>query len=149
VAASRATFAGGELRTRDQGFLADGVLYLTGRLDGLLLVNGRTVPAEAVEARVARALGADARACAVVQTPETGRLAVLIEPAAQRPGAGVLVRAARAAVATFDFAVDSYAFVGRGQMPYTPSGKLRRARCREIAFDEDALASVGGIRRVA
>jgi acyl-CoA synthetase (AMP-forming)/AMP-acid ligase II len=148
AAATRATFVSGELRTGDQGFVADGLLYLTGRLDGLLLVNGRSLPAEPVESRVAQALGTKARSCAVVQTPDTGRLALLIEPARDSHPPRTLTGAARAAIATFDFAVDSYSLVGAGQMPRTPSGKVRRARCREIAFDDAALRSVGG-RRVA
>lgn len=137
-----AAFVDGELRTGDQGFVEDGLLYVTGRMDGLLIVGGRSVPAESVESRISVALGRDLRSCAVVQDPQTGRLALLMEPGRGTTDEREMVRRARDALRQFEVKAHLCTVVEPGSLPRTPSGKLRRPGCRAIAFGDGPVAAL-------
>ena len=63
---------------------------------------------------------------------------VLAEPASQRSGLRPLAREVTAAAyAAAGVPVDECVFLHRGSLPKTPSGKLQRYRCREIALSDD------------
>lgn len=139
------------LRTGDLGFMRDGELYITGRLKDLVIVNGRNIYPQDVEDVVARTIAfVGPNTCAAFSVEHEGRerLFIVIEAdralarALQRRGGqgGVkaegMARQVRAAVAAaFGVAVASMLFVRPGSFPRTTSGKVQRARCRELAID--------------
>ena len=167
AAATLATFgaqlqdgSGPWLRSGDLGFVRDGELYVTGRLKDIVIVNGRNIYPQDVEAlveEVAEILAPNR--CAVFGLEEQGegrdgrqggheRLAIVIEADKSlvrlaRQGAvdgaslaqlDALAQRIRGAVAArFGVSVELLAFVRPGTFPRTSSGKLQRARCKALA----------------
>ena len=135
-AATAEAFAGGELRTGDLGFLSDGELYVVGRADDVIKVGARKVWATEVEAALAQEPAVRAGNCALVLVPDsTGqRLVVLAEPADE---SGALETAARRvgrrALEAGGIGIGECVFLARGSLPKTPSGKVQRYRCRQLA----------------
>jgi acyl-CoA synthetase (AMP-forming)/AMP-acid ligase II len=136
------------LQTRDLGFLHDGELYVSGRVDDLISVGGRNVYARDIEAAFADIRQIRRGAAAVVEVRVQGepRLVALVEP---RDPDGDLKRIARGLAAASreatGVALDECLFLARGSLPKTPSGKVQRFRCRELATD----APPGTVRRVS
>jgi len=128
---------GAFLRTGDLGFQLEGELYVTGRLKDLIIVGGRNICPEDVEAAAEAAhpsiSGGDAIAFAIDDSPRE-RLIIVAEVQrqdAQRLDLGQLERSVREAVARRnDVAVDEIALVRAGAMPRTPNGKKMRSACR-------------------
>jgi fatty-acyl-CoA synthase len=127
------------LLTGDLGFVLDGELFVTGRLDDLLCVGGRNVYARDVEAAVANGVP-DVRpgGCAVVDLGN-GPDARLVAIAELRDGhsdvAVVAEQIREAALAAAGVRIAECHLVPRGALPKTPSGKLQRFRCRELASE--------------
>ncbi|OON62274.1 hypothetical protein B0920_01975 [Massilia sp. KIM] len=139
------------LRTGDLGFVREGEVYVTGRLKDLVIVNGRNIYPQDVEAVVEEAAGfLEPNRCAAFALEEDGRerLAVALEAdrrllrlarRAQQDGAKVaeldaLGQRIRTAVARrFGIALGLLAFVRPGSFPRTTSGKVQRSRCRQLA----------------
>jgi acyl-CoA synthetase (AMP-forming)/AMP-acid ligase II len=134
------------LRTGDAGFLLSGELYITGRLKDLIVVRGRNLYPQDVEAAVERALPF-ARANTVAAVPVEGsggeRLGIVIEAdralvREARSGPGVpalealLERVRRAVSDDFEVPVWAVALVRPGLFPRTSSGKVQRRACRSL-----------------
>jgi acyl-CoA synthetase (AMP-forming)/AMP-acid ligase II len=123
------------LRTGDLGLLADGQLFVTGRLKDLVIVDGRNHYPQDIEHTVEHAHTAIRRhATAAFSIVDSGeRLVVLAERAKDiGPDADAEVTAAvRAAVsAAHGIAVHDLVLLGPGEVPRTSSGKVSRAACR-------------------
>ncbi|HEX6203232.1 MAG TPA: AMP-binding protein, partial [Thermoanaerobaculia bacterium] len=125
------------LRTGDLGVLdRDGELFVTGRAKELVIVRGRNVHPEDVEAVAAAAHPAVIAGGAAAFAVEAGgeeRLAVVVEIARRREAeAAAAVDAVRAAVlADQEVAPWRVVAVRSGGLPRTTSGKVRRGACRE------------------
>lgn len=146
------------LRTGDLGFMKEGELFITGRLKDLVIVNGRNVYPQDVEEVIERAIDfIEPNMCAAFSVDIDGqeRLAIVAEAdralvRAVRHATGadklharddVLVRIEATArnicmliAQQFDVSVSSLVFVKPGSFPRTTSGKVQRARCRELAL---------------
>lgn len=143
--------AGPWLRTGDLGFMRDGELYITGRLKDLVIINGRNLYPQDVEALVEEVTGfLEPNRCAAFAVEEAGqeRLAIVFEAdrrlvrvarRARVDGASIaqldaLAQRIRSAVAArFGTTVEFLALVRPGTFPRTSSGKVQRARCRLLA----------------
>jgi acyl-CoA synthetase (AMP-forming)/AMP-acid ligase II len=144
AAGGSATF----LRTGDLGFTDGGQLYVTGRLKDLVIVAGRNHYPQDIERTVEVGLGpslAGGAAAFAVDVDGEERLAVVAEvdaAAAAGAGAAPLASVVRRAIAeAHGLALQRLAFVRRGAIPKTSSGKVQRRACR-------ALLAAGGLEAV-
>ncbi|MGV9316913.1 fatty acyl-AMP ligase [Streptomyces sp. NPDC003691] len=141
---------GGYLRTGDLGVLADGQLYVHGRLKDLIIVHGRNVYPQDIEYELR------------AQHPELGRTGVVFSGGGGLPGrpgepsvvvthevAGVpadrlpaLAAEIRRTVGReFGVRVGTVALVKPGTVLRTTSGKVRRSAMREL-FHQGRLAAL-------
>lgn len=126
------------LRTGDLGFLLDGELFVTGRLKDLIIVRGRNLYPQDLEATATaahsslRAHGTAAFAVADAHGAETVVLVLEVERTALRafdaPTVAAAIRAAL--VREHEVAPAALVFVKPATMPKTSSGKIQRAECR-------------------
>ncbi len=136
----------GWLRTGDFGFLSDGSLYLTGRAEDVIIVNGVNYYAYEIEKVVGKIDGVESApvaACAVrVANVATDELAVFYCP--ERDGdCADLDRTIRQVVAEQLGVTPAYTVpIARSRFPRTDSGKLQRSKLRqELEAGEFAVAS--------
>ena len=124
-------FVDGWLRTGDLGYLADGELYVTGRMKDVVIVMGRNYPSQDLEWAAERVEGVRlGRSVAFATSEVEGEAVVAVEPSAAEFDA--LPRNVWRAVS------DAIGVVPReiivlppGSIPFTTSGKLRRSWVRE------------------
>ncbi len=140
------TFIDGELRTGDWGFLDGGELFVGGRLDDMLVVGGRNVYASAVETAIARETQVRAGNCAIVDVPADGQSSLVLVAEPGRDASidlRVVARTARqVAAASAGLAITECVFLPHGMFPKTPSGKVQRFRCRELAMGDRVLERI-------
>ncbi len=124
------------LRTGDLGFHLDGELYVTGRIADLIVVDGRQIYPEVVEAAAAEASPMVRRGYAAaftVPSREGETLVVVAERASgtRRADPAPAVEAIRALVSRrHGLDVADVRLVPAGAIPRTTSGKLARRACR-------------------
>ena len=148
--------AGPYLRTGDMGFVRDGELYVCGRRKDMLIVRGQNFYPQDVEGLVERTVGVRRSGVAAVETAR-GEIVVLAE-AASRRAAPDLEEIARRVRTRLNLELDRLVLVEPKALPKTSSGKLMRAKSRELweagAFkaldelarggaDEDAAKAAG------
>jgi len=140
----------GWLVTGDQGFLQSGELYLTGRTKEILILNGQNLmPHELEWVAEAAAGGAGARAAAFsIDGGRAGERAVLVVETAEAEPArlAALAREVKVRVGrALGVPVADCAFVRRGRLPKTTSGKLMRVelRARYLAGELERLPVEG------
>jgi acyl-CoA synthetase (AMP-forming)/AMP-acid ligase II/cytochrome P450/acyl carrier protein len=129
--------SGAWLRTGDLGFVRAGELWITGRRKDLIIVRGRNIHPQDVEAAVATVVPSPIPSAVAFAVPgDAGeRLFVVCGVGKQVDGATV-VAAIRAEVArALEVEVDTVVLVSRRAIPRTTSGKLQRARTRQMWID--------------
>jgi acyl-CoA synthetase (AMP-forming)/AMP-acid ligase II len=128
-------FADGWLQTGDLGYLADGELYVTGRIKDMVIVMGENYYPEDFEWAAGRVDGVRPGRCVAFGRPEADGLVVLVE--ANDSGApGQLERNVKNAVADAIGVEPSEVLVlSAGTVQKTTSGKLRRAAMRRAFAD--------------
>jgi fatty-acyl-CoA synthase len=127
--------------TGDLGFVDAGKLYVTGRVDDLITIAGRNIYGRDIEACLGRIEGVRPDACCVVDTEVGGttRLVAVIEPRADHPDFSVMAEAiGMAARAGAGVTIAECVFLPKGWFPKTPSGKVQRFRCRDIAASPES-----------
>lgn len=125
------------LRTGDIGFLHAGELFITGRVKDIIIIRGRNIFAEDIEAAVQHADTALREGCGAafaIDDDAQERLVIVQEVMDAAVGAGRLAQmlaAVRDAVWCANEVVPaSVLLVPPGQVPRTTSGKVQRAACR-------------------
>jgi 8-amino-7-oxononanoate synthase len=130
------------LRTGDLGFIADGQLYITGRLDDMMIVRGRNHHPHDIEA-TARAshplLEGGYGAAFAIEDGGDHRIVLVHEVA--RDGTAdlqpVLEAIHAAVVEEHGLSLSTIALVRSGMVPKTSSGKVQRRACRAAFMDEE------------
>lgn len=132
-------FQGGVLRTGDLGFLHDGELFITGRSDDLVVIGGRNVYVEALEAELGDRKGIRKGDCAIVDVAIDSRtqIGLVVElKSADDPDAVALADDLKQQIVhAVGLGVDRVVLVPPGVFPKTPSGKAQRYRCRELVSE--------------
>ncbi|MDE0839025.1 MAG: hypothetical protein OSB41_08215, partial [Kiritimatiellae bacterium] len=135
------------LRTGDLGFLRDGQLYVTGRCKDVIIVNGRNLYPQDIEASAIAAhpvlSGGVAAAFSLDRDDQEQVVLVIASSEKQMQDMPVqdLLRAVTRAV-THSHAIDLHDLVlVRSRLPVTSSGKIRRSRCRQM-YQADAFTNV-------
>lgn len=136
------TLVNGWLRTGDLGYMADGELYLTGRLKDLIIRHGRNYHPADIEHVIAATAGVlrGGSAAFGLHDAEVPRVVVVAETRLRQPDqqAALVRRIRENCQAAFLFGPDDVQLVPGGGIPRTTSGKVRRAECRRM-YLESAL----------
>jgi len=124
------------LRTGDAGFVDDGEIFLTGRLKDLIIIAGRNVYPQDIEATVDAAHPALRPGCGAavgIEVDGSEQLAVVHEVrAGSEEQVDEIVSAVRRAVSErHRETVHTVALLQPGTVPKTSSGKIQRHACRE------------------
>ncbi len=127
------------LRTGDLGIMNGGELTVTGRLKELVIVSGRNLHPEDIEATTCAIthdrLRHSAHAAFAAEIDGSERLVVAVELRTHPKRICDEIPAIRAAISaavvrSHGVSVHEVVFVGPGEMPRTSSGKIRRHLCR-------------------
>lgn len=129
--ATHRAFRDGALYTGDRGYLSEGQLFVTGRLDDLLIVAGRNYAPETLEAVAESIDGVRQAAAVTVPGTDGAELCVAIERRGAGPELEERVRAAIAAA----IGVHVTRVVSVAALPRTTSGKLRRSAVRGMLVE--------------
>jgi len=140
------------LRTGDLGAIVDGQLYVLGRIKEMVIVRGRNHYATDLERTASLshpALGADRTVAFAVEQEAAERLVLVHElgrQALRSLDAPRLVAAMRQAIRRdHEIDVDVIVFVKPAALPRTSSGKLQRAKSRDL-YRAGALTPVADWR---
>ncbi|HEX3703200.1 MAG TPA: fatty acyl-AMP ligase [Vicinamibacterales bacterium] len=124
------TLSEGWLRTGDLGYLADGELFVCGRVKDVIIVNGRKYHPQDLEWGVDDVAGVRRGRVVAFGVPQAGgpdRVAVVAEPSGT-VGADVLVESIRRRISDLcGLYVDDVVLVPSGAIGRTTSGKVQRA----------------------
>ena len=125
-----------ELRTGDLGYVANGELFVVGRLKELLIVAGRKYAPSDVEQRVGAVEGVrknDVAAFAIGGDGTDGIcVAVALEPGSISRRAAIVRDIQLMVMADFGLTLADIVLVRPGELPRTSSGKLIRSACRGL-----------------
>jgi acyl-CoA synthetase (AMP-forming)/AMP-acid ligase II len=134
------------LRTGDLGFLANGELFITGRIREVLAIDGRALYATDVESAAEGSSSALRHNCAAAFTIETGgrkRAALVAEVREDEADLDAVYAAIGAAVREcLGLELAAICLIPPRTIPRTSSGKTRRGECREL-FLRGQLNPVG------
>ena len=125
--------------TGDMGFLHDGELYVTGRMDDMLIVNGRNYYAHEIEAIANGVAGvAPGRTVAISVTDartDATAVTVLLESVDGADAAHVATGVRHEVLERLGLAVHSVSVLARGSLIKTTSGKISRSKNRELFLE--------------
>jgi len=124
------------LRTGDLGFLADGELFITGRIKEMMILHGRNILPQDVETIGQTVDGRLRPGCgaAFVLGDDSDQAALVQETSITDPqeAAGLLPRIRQAVQERLGIALRTVVLVPAHAVPKTSSGKVRRLHTREL-----------------
>ncbi|MEK6409553.1 MAG: fatty acyl-AMP ligase [Acidobacteriota bacterium] len=130
------------LRTGDLGFVHNGRLFVAGRLKDLIIIRGRNLYPQDIEWTVSHTHKfLVPNRCAAFSVEEAGEEQVVVVQEVKRKPSTPLVLSEvvtdihSAVVEHHDVALSTICLVGPGGVPFTSSGKVRRAHCRRLFLD--------------
>ncbi|MBL8739721.1 MAG: fatty acyl-AMP ligase [Myxococcales bacterium] len=150
---TREAFAGGWLKTGDIGYLAGGNVHICGRSKEVIIVNGRNYYPQDMEWEASRVDGVrkgNVIAFGTMKpTHDRERVVVVLETSVpEGPQRDTLKGEVRRVVQqAMGLTIDDVVPVDAGVLPKTSSGKLQRAKTREL-YESGDLLSRGSIREV-
>ena len=132
-AATAEAIRDGWLRTGDLGYLADGELYISGRLKDILIVNGRNYYPQRIEWLVDELAGVRKGSAVVFTRPGKASEEIVVAAETRTTEPDALAAAIKARVSEeFQLSVSDVALVSPGALPKTSSGKLQRRKTRDL-----------------
>jgi fatty-acyl-CoA synthase len=135
---TRSAFAGGWLRTGDIGYLASGKVHICGRSKEVIIVNGRNYYPQDLEWEASKVEGVRRGNVIAFGTMKPNhdreRVIVCFETASPSEPASAALKAEvrRAVQQALGLTVDDVLPLAVGVLPKTSSGKLQRAKTREL-----------------
>ena len=140
--ATNRIFVDGGVKTGDLGYLADGELYVTGRLKDTIIVRGRNFDPTPIEVAAGRVDGVRAGNVAAFSVPgdNTERIVVVAEIRDGDPSQ-IESNIGRAIASELGLIVSEVVLIEPGSLPKTTSGKLQRAETKN-QYLEGTLGSV-------
>jgi amino acid adenylation domain-containing protein len=125
------------LRTGDMGFLADGELFITGRIKDLIIIRGLNHFPQDIELTVQQcdpALEQGRGAAFTVEIMGQEQLVVVQEadPRRRENLSQLLEKIRRAVTEEHELEVHAVVLIKAGTLPRTSSGKVQRRACREL-----------------
>jgi fatty-acyl-CoA synthase len=145
AAATAEALRGGWLHTGDLGYLADGNLFLVGRIKDMVIIGGRNLFPEDVERCAERVEGmrkGNAVAFGVTTRRGRERLVLVGETRLSCPQAALETARAVSSLVREEIGVPvrEVVLVPAGTLPKTSSGKKRRFLCRELYLNQKLQA---------
>jgi len=150
---TRKAFAGGWLKTGDLGYLAAGQVHICGRSKEVIIVNGRNYYPQDLEWETGKVEGVRKGNVIAFGTmkPNQDRERVIIcfeaSLATEAERAELKGEVRRAVQQALGLTVDDVVLLGIGVLPKTSSGKLQRAKTREL-YETGALLGRTSAREV-
>ncbi|HUZ50378.1 MAG TPA: AMP-binding protein [Candidatus Dormibacteraeota bacterium] len=133
---TRERLADGWYATGDVGFLHDGELYVTGRVDDMLIVNGRNYYAHEIEALLTDIEGIVPGRCVAIavedERSDATVVVVLAECSGDGASAATTSRAKRHILERAGLAIHAFVPVAAGALVKTTSGKISRTKNKEL-----------------
>jgi acyl-CoA synthetase (AMP-forming)/AMP-acid ligase II len=133
-----------ELRTGDLGYIADGELYVVGRLKDLLIVAGKKYAPSDIEHRIGIVPGVRRNDVVVFALDhdgtETACAAVALEPGMGSGRMELAEQIVRVVMVDFGLSLADVVIVRPGVLPRTSSGKVMRLSCATL-YRSDRLGT--------
>jgi fatty-acyl-CoA synthase len=132
---TRQAFDHGWFRTGDLGYQTDGELVVTGRAKDLIIIGGRNIAPEEVEKAAAQV--SDVRRGNVIAFSVPGRHseALIVVAEARVMSRGLAAQVTEQVTRVVGIAPRKVVLLDQGALPKTSSGKLQRARCRQMYIE--------------
>jgi 1-acyl-sn-glycerol-3-phosphate acyltransferase len=127
----------GWLDSGDRAYVANGEIFITGRIKDIVIRGGRHIHPDEIEAAVGTLEGVRMGCVAAFGTrgasAATERLVIMAETSTQDPRArtALTAKVTTRVVEVLGEPPDEVLLVAPNAVPKTPSGKIRRAACRE------------------
>ena len=132
----------GWMRTGDVGFIADGDLFITGRIKEVLVRQGKKYHPEDIESAAAQGAEVPAAACAAFAPVEgeEGEIVVAVETSATSGLVELEQRVRSAVINKVGVTLRTVVFVAPDTLPKASTGKAQRLAARD-AFARGELAT--------
>jgi fatty-acyl-CoA synthase len=141
--ATREAGFGGWLRTGDLGYLANGEIYISGRIKDILIINGRNYYPQRIEWLVDEIPGVRKGSAVVFTRPGASSEEIVVAAESREQDQAALKATIVSKVSEeFQLSVSDVALVPPGALPKTSSGKLQRRKTREM-YLSDTLGKGG------